>query len=121
MLFHRTAARPPLGHARELRPAGGGESGEGSRGGGEGGGVGLVQGRGIVRDRETKEQFDPDIGVNVRLTQALRDRGVWIRMPPYILPLAPPLIITADELDALCDAVDESLSEVEQQLGIRTA
>ncbi|MCH2127897.1 MAG: aspartate aminotransferase family protein [Pirellulaceae bacterium] len=84
-------------------------------------GTGLIQGLEIVRDRETKEHFDPDMGVNVRLTQALRDRGVWIRMPPYILPLAPPLIITADELDALCDAVDESLSEVEQQLGIRTA
>ena len=78
----------------------------------------LIQGLEIVKDRETKEHFDPKLRVNARLTEKLRERGVWVRVPPFILPFAPPLTITADELDELCDAVDSSLSEVEQELGL---
>ena len=81
-------------------------------------GVGLIQGLEIVKDRKTKEHFDPKLGVNARLTAALRKRGVWLRVPAYIVPLAPPLIITADEMEHLCDAVDASLTEVEKGLGV---
>ncbi len=38
--------------------------------------------------------------------------------PEFILRLAPPLIITADEIEAFADAVDESLTEVEKGLGV---
>ena len=81
-------------------------------------GAGLIQGIEFVADRETREHFDPSLRVNARLTEKLIERGVWIRVPAYIIPFAPPLIITADEIDALCNAVDESLGEVEQELGV---
>ncbi len=81
-------------------------------------GVGLIQGIEFVKDRETKEHFDTSAGLNTRLTEKLIDRGIWIRVPAFILPLAPPLIITADEIDALADAIDESITEVEQDLAV---
>lgn len=81
-------------------------------------GTGLIQGIEFVKDRQTREHFDPKLGVNARLTERLRDRGVWIRVPAYILPLAPPLTITADEVDELANAVDGSLTDVERELGV---
>ena len=81
-------------------------------------GAGLIQGIEFVADRETKQHFDASMHVNMRLTEKLIDRGVWIRVPAYIIPIAPPLVITADELNALADAIDESLTEVEQELGV---
>ena len=84
---------------------------------GEARGIGLVQGLEIVADRETKKSFPPEVGIGGRLTDALKRRGVWIRVGAYILPLSPPLTITATQIDDLCDVVDEALGEVEGELG----
>ena len=81
-------------------------------------GTGLIQGIEFVADRTSKQHFDPKLRVNARLTEKLIARGVWIRVPAYIVPIAPPLIITADELDELATAIDESLGEVERELGV---
>ena len=81
-------------------------------------GVGLIQGIEFVKDRETKEHFDPSVGVNAMLTEELKKRGVWIRVPAYILPIAPPLTITADETDNLTNIIDEALGAVEYRLGV---
>ena len=81
-------------------------------------GVGLIQGIEFVKDRETKKHFDPSVGVNAMLTEELRKRGVWIRVPAYILPLVPPLTITADETDNLTKIIDEALGAVEARLGV---
>jgi adenosylmethionine-8-amino-7-oxononanoate aminotransferase len=81
-------------------------------------GVGLIQGIEFVKDRETKEHFDASVGVNAMLTEELRTRGVWIRVPAYILPLAPPLTITADQTDELTGIIDEALGAVERRLGV---
>ncbi len=48
------------------------------------------------------------------MTATLKKRGVWLRVPAYILHL----IITADEIEELANAVDESLTEVEKGLGV---
>ena len=56
--------------------------------------------------------------LNARLTEQLIARGIWIRVPAFILPLAPPLIITADEIDEMTTAIDESLTEVESALSV---
>ena len=67
-----------------------------------------------------KENFDPSVGVNAMLPKnqdELEIRGVWIRVPAYILPLAPPLKITADETDNLTTIIDEALGAVEARLG----
>ena len=69
-------------------------------------GMGLVQGLELVADRETKQSFAPEVGIGARFTDALKRRGVWIRVGAYILPVSPPLSITAQEIDELCDAVE---------------
>jgi hypothetical protein len=40
-------------------------------------------------------------------------------VPAFILPIAPPLMISAQEMDQLCDAVDGALGDVERNLGVR--
>lgn len=81
-------------------------------------GAGLIQGIEFVKDRKTKEHYDSSVGVNAMLTEELRKRGVWIRVPAYILPIAPPLTITADETDTLTGIIDEAFSAVEGRLGV---
>lgn len=81
-------------------------------------GMGLIQGIEIVEDRANKRRFDASAGVNAMLTAALKARGVWIRVPAFILPISPPLTITADELSHLCDMVEESILEVSQRVGL---
>ena len=75
-------------------------------------GIGLVQGLELVADRETKRSFAPEVGIGGRLTDALKRRGVWVRVGAYILPVSPPLTITAQELDELCDAIEDAMVEV---------
>ena len=79
-------------------------------------GIGLVQGLELVADRETKRSFSPEVGIGGRLTEALKRRGVWVRVGAYILPVSPPLTITAQELDELCDAIEDSIVEVSGDL-----
>ncbi len=79
-------------------------------------GMGLVQGLELVADRDTKEHYPAEAMLNTRLTQALKDRGIWIRVPAFILPVSPPLTITSQELDDLCDIVEESIIEVTKTL-----
>ncbi len=79
--------------------------------------MGLIQGIEFVKDRQTKEHFDSSVGVNAMLTEELRKRGVWIRVPAYILPITPQLTITADETDNLSSIIDEALRAVEGRLG----
>src|SRR5262245_10935000 len=81
-------------------------------------GVGLLQGLELVRDRRTKEHFPAEVGLGARLTESLRKRGVWLRVPAFVLPIAPPLVISAQEVDHLCDVVDAALGEVERELGV---
>ena len=81
-------------------------------------GMGLIQGIEIVEDRESKARFDASAGVNGLLTAALRERGVWIRVPAFIIPISPPLTITSDELSHLCDMVEESIVEVSASIGL---
>ena len=81
-------------------------------------GIGLLQGLELVKDPETKEHWPGSAEIGPKITQGLADRGVWIRVGSYIVPLAPPLTITADEVDELAAAGDGAVEDTEQALGI---
>ena len=81
-------------------------------------GVGLIQGLEIVSNKKTKEHFSSNIGVNSMITEELKNRGMWIRVPAFILPISPPLIVSADEIEKITSIIDESLSTVEKKLGV---
>jgi len=81
-------------------------------------GIGLLQGLELVKDRNAKEHWPASAAIGEKITQGLMDRGVWIRVGSYIVPLAPPLTITAGEIDDLAAAVDGAIGDVERALGV---
>jgi adenosylmethionine-8-amino-7-oxononanoate aminotransferase len=80
-------------------------------------GKGLMCALDLVRDKETREPWGKDSAFTWRLTEVLAERGVLVRILGD-LNLAPPLIITADQVDELLAHVDESLTQVERELGL---
>jgi len=83
---------------------------------GENRGIGLLQGLELVKDKTSKEHFEPSLKINQILTQKLKDRGIWIRVPAFIIPISPPLTVTSDEIDNICESIEESLIELEKEL-----
>jgi adenosylmethionine-8-amino-7-oxononanoate aminotransferase len=81
-------------------------------------GKGLMCALDLVRDKETKEPLSRDSAFSWRLTDVLAERGVLVRILGD-LTLAPPLIITAEQIDELLTIVDESLTLVEREQGFR--
>ena len=89
--------------------------------------VGDVRGRGLfagveyVRDKESKETFDPGLKVNTLISSRAFDKGLivypggggadGVRGDHSLL--APPFIITKDQIDDLVRILDETIEEVE--------
>lgn len=90
--------------------------------------VGDVRGRGLfwavefVKDKKTKETFDPKIGFGVRVTQSAFEKGVAIYpgagtvdglRGDHVL-LAPPFIVSEEQLELIVRVLKESIEEQEQ-------
>ena len=90
--------------------------------------VGDIRGRGLfwavefVTDKGTKAMFDPAIGFGAKVHQAAFERGVSVypgagtydgRQGDHVL-LAPPLIITEEQLDTICKVLREAIESQEQ-------
>jgi len=74
-------------------------------------GLGLLLGVELVSDRATRA---PAIGEAEAVMYAALDRGLSFKVTMgNVLTLAPPLIITEDELDRALAILDESLAQVE--------
>lgn len=77
---------------------------------------GLMAGIEIVKDRATKEAFDPKLRVGWRICRAAQDRGVRIRPLGDVVVLMPPLAIDGRLVDHLIDvtalAIDDVLQEI---------
>ncbi|CAB3922965.1 aspartate aminotransferase family protein [Achromobacter mucicolens] len=91
--------------------------------------VGNIRGRGLfmgvelVRDRATKQTFDPDLALHARIKREAMARGLMVypmggtidgRQGDHVL-LAPPFIISEDELDQLTErltgAIDAAIAQ----------
>jgi len=89
-------------------------------------GLGLFAGVEFVKDRKTKETFDPKMKMNTLIGNRAFAKGL-ISYPggggadgirgDHIL-LAPPFIITEDQIDTLVGILDESIGEIEKELGL---
>ena len=80
-------------------------------------GKGLFIGAELVQDRETKEPVDEKLAQQV--VAECGAQGVIIGVTNRSLPgrnntlcFSPALIATADDIDAICDAVDKALTKV---------
>jgi adenosylmethionine-8-amino-7-oxononanoate aminotransferase len=87
-------------------------------------GKGLMIGFELVKDKETKEPFDPALHLSKELEDEAYDRGLIIY--PLVgtvaghagdmVLMSPPLIITKEQVDDLVRILDESVSAVEAKL-----
>ena len=63
----------------------------------------------LVPDKETKAKFEPSANVGQRVVVAAKDKGLLLRPIGDTIAMAPPLVITVDEVDALVDKLTASI------------
>ncbi len=74
-------------------------------------GCGLMCGVEIVRDRATKASFDPAVGAARQVVLAMLERGVITRaLAGDVIGLAPPFVVTDEEIERIVDALDGALA-----------
>ena len=56
--------------------------------------------------------YPADVNFGIRVREAARRRGLLLRASHWMLALAPPLTITAAEVDDMLDILEASLREV---------
>jgi 4-aminobutyrate--pyruvate transaminase len=80
-------------------------------------GLGLVAAVELVRNKETKEAFDPKSGVGMYLYKRAQAHGLIVRNLIDSIAFTPPLIITEEEIDEVLarfkKALDETMTWVE--------
>ncbi len=80
--------------------------------------VGDIRGKGLmcavelVQDRMTKAPFPADAKVGARVNIETRRRGLFSRVRADIFMLAPPIVITTEQLDRSVDILAESIRAV---------
>lgn len=87
-------------------------------------GKGLLMGIELVRNKETKESFDPDLLAAIRVHRIARRKGIMVYPTMGVvqgvkgdqLLASPPFIIAQDEMDTALDILDESLTEFEKSV-----
>jgi adenosylmethionine-8-amino-7-oxononanoate aminotransferase len=79
-------------------------------------GMGLLQGVEFVKDRATGEPFPPRVRPGKLVERAARDRGLILRCGNEFAALAPPLIVTAQDIDEMCGILGESVAVTQEAL-----
>ncbi len=75
-------------------------------------GMGLMCAVELVADRSTKESFPPGDKVGPRVQQEATDRGLFSRVKADTYLLAPPAVITDDQLNRTVEIVADSVRAV---------
>jgi L-2,4-diaminobutyrate transaminase len=85
--------------------------------------VGDVRNRGlmaaveIVKDKETKEPIGSlPMESTHRVEELMWERGVYGRAMMENVALAPPLTVTQQDIDVIVDALDSSISQMEEEM-----
>lgn len=73
---------------------------------------GFMVGIEIVQDKVSKQLFPPEARIGHKVIMDARKRGVIIRPLGDVVVLMPPLSISYEEIDKLCDAVYDSIRVV---------
>ena len=71
---------------------------------------GLIAAVELVQDRETKQPFAWTEKRGTRVCDHALTCGVWLRPLGNVVVIMPPLSITLDELDRICDAVQQGIA-----------
>jgi adenosylmethionine-8-amino-7-oxononanoate aminotransferase len=86
---------------------------------GEARGLGLMAAVELTADKETHRPFEPSLNVAGRVLREARERGLVARVKGDSYLVAPPLVITADQVDRMVEILRESIRTVEASPGTR--
>ena len=79
-------------------------------------GLGLIAGVELVRDKGSKERFEPSGNAGAVVMRLAFERGLICRAILDTIALAPPLCITKGQVDDLVRIVGEALNRAQQEL-----
>ena len=66
----------------------------------------------LVTDKDSKAKYDPSFNLGGKIQQATRSRGLIVRASNDGVAVAPPLVITEQEVDELLTKLEEAIREV---------
>ena len=79
-------------------------------------GLGLMAAVELVKDKQTRESYPASARIAPRVLGAARERGLLLRNRGDVLCLAPPLVVTPEQVDRIVDVVGESIRLVGSQI-----
>jgi 4-aminobutyrate--pyruvate transaminase len=80
-------------------------------------GLGLIGAVEVVRDKATKQSFDPKAGVAAYLVRCAQHHGVILRnMPGDIVAFCPPLIVSESEIDEMLAGFAKALDDTSKMV-----
>ena len=83
---------------------------------GEARGVGLIAALEIVKNKGTKENFDPYGKVGKQIAEICQKNGLIVRAIGDVIAICPPLIITEEQVDEMFGILEASLTEFKKSL-----
>lgn len=78
-------------------------------------GLGMLWAVEYVTDRATRASYPTSFGFGNRVELAARERGLVVRRAPHFTVLAPPLIISHNDVDRIVGILDESITVVAKE------
>ena len=81
-------------------------------------GAGLLQGVEFIKNRDTKERFPAKVKPGKLVEREARARGLLLRCGNDFAAFAPPLIVTAAEIDEMTGILGECIAAAERELGV---
>jgi putrescine aminotransferase len=87
---------------------------------GEARGLGLMAAVELTADKETHRPFEPSLNVGGRVLREARERGLVARVKGDSFLVAPPLVITADQVDRMVEILRESIRAAEGTLAAKS-
>ena len=74
-------------------------------------GVGMIAGIELVKDKKTREAFDPEVNIARKVGDHGERHGVLMRIIGERVVFSPPLIMTETEVDELMDGLGKALDD----------
>jgi adenosylmethionine-8-amino-7-oxononanoate aminotransferase len=81
-------------------------------------GAGLLQGFELIKDQATKAPFESSVRPGKRIEKEALQRGLLLRCGNDFAAFAPPLTITAEEVDEMTMRLGESIAAASQSLAL---